>query len=579
MKTCLNSLVGALLIISFVSSAVIANEPSAKKSSRATPRLVISGTAWGPSQRDLDDAKRRTEASREVQSALSGSNYRLLSFETFDKLGLDKSLPSPPPTHYRAIYYNYVNDTVVIAEADLAGRERLSVTTDSFDPGVTPEEIGAGIDIVLKDSGFSSHGSKNETYAPMPPTSYIDGERLVNIGVRSVEGDLHQIVGVSFKRGEVVRYPNDAPESAPVSPESCGIPSAGQSSTGQGLAGQAQIVINEENSPVPVWEMLVIRPSSSSGRVGERSGVEVRDVKYRGKSVMKRGHVPILNVKYINNACGPFRDWQYSEGPFMAPAEGATNPAAGIRILAEGQIATTSVETRNDFGNFQGVAVYQQDVGNGPEVVMVSELNAGWYRYIMEWRFGYDGTIRPRFGFASITSSCVCAPRNHHVYWRFDMDVVQPQNKAFRMERGRKFLTPLNTETSFLRSYGLNRAVLVQNGAGDEAYQIVPGLNDSEAFFSYPGGPPDPYGHGDFWILRFQGTASDPGELDDPNGSSSAANIAPWVNGESINDQDVVIWYAAHQYRVDDASFAERHKQEVITGRHVVGPELRPVRW
>ncbi len=578
MKSSLHSLLGAFLVVSFLSSAVIANEPSMKRSSRSNPRLEIRGVEWGPTQRDIDDAKQRAESNPAVQNELKDSNYRLLSFETFDKQGADKSLPTPPPTHYRAIFYNYVSDKAVIAEGDLAGRERVTVRTDKIDPGVTPEEIEAGYAVVRRDAQFASRGSRLELYEPMPPTTFVDGERLLNIGVRNVDGSMHQIVGVSFKRNEVVRYPNDAPESAPVTPESCGIPSANQGSTGQGLAGQAQITINEEGSPVPVWDMLVIRPSSSSGAPGERSGVEVRDVKYRGKSVMKRGHVPILNVKYVNDACGPFRDWQYSEGPFQAPAEGATNPASGIRILAEGQIATTSVETRNDFGNFQGVAIYQQDVGNGPEVVMVSELNAGWYRYIMEWRFGYDGTIRPRFGFASITSSCVCAPRNHHVYWRFDMDVVQPQNKVFRMERGRKFLTPLRTETSFLRSYGLNRAILVQNGAGDEAYQIVPGLNDSEAFFSYPGGPPDPYGHGDFWALLFKGTASNPLELDDPN-TSSAANIAPWVNGESIDNQDAVIWYAAHQYRVDDASFAERHRQEVLTGRHVVGPELRPVRW
>ena len=149
-------------------------------------------------------------------------------------------------------------------------------------------------------------------------------------------------------------------------------------------------------------------------------------------------------MQYVNNTCGPYRDWQYAEGNFNAPDAGASNPAPGIRILAPGQVATTAVETGNDAGNFRGVAVYQQDVGFGNELVMVSEMNAGWYRYIMEWRFAPDGTIRPRYGFGSVTNGCVCNPRTHHVYWRFDFDIVQPNNKVFKVERGRKFLTPLN---------------------------------------------------------------------------------------------------------------------------------------
>ena len=35
----------------------------------------------------------------------------------------------------------------------------------------------------------------------------------------------------------------------------------------------------------------------------------------------------------------------------------------------------------------RSVAIYQQNVGLGNELVMVSEMNAGWYRYIMEWRY------------------------------------------------------------------------------------------------------------------------------------------------------------------------------------------------
>lgn len=38
-------------------------------------------------------------------------------------------------------------------------------------------------------------------------------------------------------------------------------------------------------------------------------GVELRNVRYRGKLVLFQAHVPILDVRYDGSACGPFRDW------------------------------------------------------------------------------------------------------------------------------------------------------------------------------------------------------------------------------------------------------------------------------
>ena len=73
-------------------------------------------------------------------------------------------------------------------------------------------------------------------------------------------------------------------------------------------------------------------------------------------------------------------------------------------------------------GNFAGVAIYVA----GSEVVLVSEMMAGWYRYITEWRFHANGTLRPRFGFAGTQNRCTCHLHKHHVYWRFDFDIRTP---------------------------------------------------------------------------------------------------------------------------------------------------------
>lgn len=581
MKTMICRSLCLFLAVLFTAGTALTSNGSPAGVRKTQKPLILRAVAWGPDQRAIDAAKQRTEASSAVQEQLKGSRYRLISFEMFGASETDKGSPAPYPTRFRVLFYNYSSDVAVIAEGDFAGRDAITVRTDLFDPGVSPEELAAGYDLVKKDPRLGPMIARGEAslYEPMPPVSNVGGERLVNIGIQNLDGSFNEIVGVSFKRDALVRYEGDAPETVRVNDgSSCGIPSAGQGSTGEGVAGQMQLTVNQQGSSDPLWEMLVIRPSSSSGASGERSGVEVRNVRYKGKSVLKRGHAPILNVKYLPGGnCNQFRDWQYAEGFYQASNTGAQNPAPGMRILAAGQVATTAVESRQDLGDYQGVAIYVQDVGNGQEVVLVSEMNAGWYRYIMEWRFGSDGTIRPRYGFGSVTNSCVCSPRNHHVYWRFDFDIVQPQNKIFQMERGRKFLRPLSTEAAVFRSYQLNRGFLIQNSAGNEAYQIIPGMNDGEAFFTNPGGGVETFGHGDFWIFQFKGTADSPGELDDPS-TGSAANLNPWANGESVNDQDLVVWYSAHQYRVDDASLTS-WTNNVLTGQHVVGPTLRPVRW
>lgn len=558
---------------------VFASEEGKKtnKTKRQAP-LEIKVTPWGPTQSDVELAKRRVLQDLNVQRELQGAKYRLVAFELIDDESVkDKSLPSIPPSRYRAILYDYTNNQAVIAEGDFDGKESITVKRSAFDPGVGDEELRAAYDLVAKSPEFAALYDKQQIgfYEPMPPTTHLNGERLVNVGVINLQTGEQEIVSVSFKDDRVIRYEAKAPPTAKASPEACGIQNSGQGATGRGVPGQYQLTITQNGAPL--WEMLVIRPSSSSGS-SEGSGIEIRDVKYKGKSVLKRGHAPILNVKYIDNTCGPFRDWQYSEGYFQIPTSGVqypNGPSGGIAILSSG-VATTAIETRNDQGNFQGVAIYRQDVGYGEEVVLVTEMNAGWYRYVMEWRFAPDGTIRPRYGFASTANSCVCNPRIHHVYWRFDFDIVQPNNKVFQIERGRKFMKQILTEAAIFRNYQTNRSFLIQNANGDEAYILTPGFNDGSVA-DRNGNLIDTFGAGDIWLLKFQGTPNDPGELNDPN-TSAAANLNPWVSGESIDNQDIVIWYGAHRYRSDDTSISNQ-RDEVISGVNIIGPTLKPVRW
>lgn len=557
----------ALFLVNSFASASEDVSARAKKRSKGEIKLKVS--PWGPTEKETADAKARAEQSPQVQAKLNGTKYRLLEFSYLEN---QKSGVSQAPVKYRIAFYDYSNDRVIVAIGDFAGREPIIVTEEYYQPTPTDDEFAEAVSILQNDLDFRDalKSGALKAYQPMPDITILDGteERLVNIGISG--RDRNEVVSVSIKRGEVIRYPEGAPATSRATPDACGIPNAGQSTTSNGTAGQATLTVSDGTTTY--WEMLIIRPSASSGT--RKSGIEVQNVKYKGKSVLKRGHAPVLNVQYNPQSCGPYRDWQWQEDMFATPASGNTDIAPGIRQLAAGQVATTALETGNDTGNFRGVAIYQQ----GNDTVLVSEMQAGWYRYIMEWRFNLDGTIRPRYGFGATDNSCVCNVHNHHVYWRFDFDIVQPNNKVFQVERGRKFLKPITTEIFTNKNTQTNRGIVVQNSAGDEAYELIPNLSD---------GLVDTFGVHDLWVLRYKnviGGTTVQNEIDDGFNQTTSSNafiqIDPFVNGESTVDQDVVVWYGAHFVHSDGGNLLDPSRSGlVLTGNHVVGPDLRPIRW
>ena len=564
--------VGFILVINI---AAVDIAPKRTKKTAAPVKIKI--VPWGPNAEVVDAAKLRVEHSEAVQSKLNGANYRLLEFSYLEND--DKSQPAQPPTRFRAVFYDYTNERAISAVGDFAGVEPIKVQEAFYQPLPNDEEFLEAVRFLQQDKNFetSLKGETLETFRPMPPVTILDGtnERLVNVGLNAVgSGGKNEIVSVRIKDGKVIRYKKGAPETSLAEPTACGLPNANQFTTAFGTAGQYQLTVTQNGSPL--WEMLVIRPSASSGTL--KSGIEVRDVKYKGKSVLKRGNVPVLNVRYPNGACGPYRDWQYQEDMFQT-APGSTDPAPGIRILPPGQIAQTIVDNGTDVGDYKGVAVYTEN----DETVLVTEMQAGWYRYVMKWRFANDGTIRPRYGFEAVRDSCVCNVHNHNAYWRFDFDIVNPINKVFQTERGRKFLQPITNETTMLKRVQTNRSLLIQNSFGDEAYLLVPNLTDGVA---------DSFARSDFWVLQYKNVVGGTplqNEIDDGYSLTDGActetggtciNIDKFINGESVKDQDIVVWYGTHFVHDDAGSSADRtDKPSDHEKSHIVGPDIRPIRW
>jgi hypothetical protein len=520
--------------------------------------LRIEVKPFGANQQAHDRVVKGLVARGGLRSQPGKADHRLVALRLVEPVR--KTVKPRPHDAYHAVFYDYSANQAIHVKGPLDDPARGEVSVTQRQPRPSPDEFQDAVKIVRrhKELGPALRAGALVPYAPMPPlveTELPDGtvERTVAVGLLPAggrKGAAHEIVGVNMIRRRVERYSGGAPQTSLAAGGLCGVPlAADQATTGQGLAGQAWVSVYQGRTLV--WRLLVVRPSCSSGHSG--SGVELRYVDYRGKRVLHQAHVPILNVRYDGDKCGPYRDWQYQEGMLQASGK---HVAPGFLLCDHP--AKTIVETESDAGSFLGTAIYV----DGQEVVLVCELEAGWYRYVSEWRLHVDGTISPRFAFDAVSSSCVCNKHHHHVYWRLDFDIrTAPGNRVLEFNdpplTGTRKWQALRYETMRLRSPAHKRRWRVTHASSGSGYDIVPGANDSTA-------AGDAYAVGDLWALRWR-----PGEIDDEPAPDTSIHLHKFNNREPIDGQDVVVWYGAH--------FTHDVRGPEVS--HVVGPKLVPHNW
>ncbi len=502
-----------------------------------------------------------------LRDELRNAKYQLLALTPLETEARAKR-PARAPTAYRAILYDYTRQRTLTVEGPADNPEAATIIESASQPLTNWDEFDAAVALVQRDErlGAELRSGKVVAYPAMPPYVGIeqpDGrvQRIVTVGLHRSEGKSgHRIVGVDLGRGQVLPQPDGVPQGGDLT---CGPPA--QNSCDANSAGQMARVTIRQGTTV-LWTFQVLRPSASTGTNG--SGVELRYVNYRGKSVLYRANVPILNVLYDSDGqgagCGPaYRDWENQENCFQA---NGTDPVPGFRLC--NAPAQTILDTGSDAGNFRGVAVYV----HGSEVVVVSEMSAGWYRYMSMWRFDANGTLRPRFGFAAVNNPCTCHPHHHHCYWRLDFDIQSPTPNLVEEFNNPPLFPPHNWHKKVYeirrpKDPTRHRKWRVSNTNTGAGYEIIPGANDGTA---------DAFGVGDLWVLRYHGSTPPPtGEEDDgqhftTTPSLAMAHIDNFKNGELVENQDVVVWYGAHFLH------DELHGGSTP---HIVGPDLVPFNW
>ncbi len=354
---------------------------------------------------------------------------------------------------------------------------------------------------------------------------------------------------------------------------------SGVTSAAQPVCTGDEHLISWPDTGTTLWEMCWLRPDESSAANG--SGLELRDIHYRGQLVIKNAHEPILNVEYDPGGCGCFRDWSWQEVTFDAnnpivcptPSPLVCDPmieefcdTGCVPFFAEStsppQTVCDTGGTGGDVGSFEGVAAEK----NATELILTTHLEAAWYRYEMSWTFKDDGTIQPFFGFAAVNASCIQHTHRHNNYWRFDFDINGAEGDT--VTEINNAMSPLVIQTEAVRNWiDAATAWEVTDSQTGLGYRLRPGAGD--LLF-----PANSFAVADAWVLAYK-----PGnEIDDlgvpPDGSMHSGckiRMGEYADGESVQDADLVLWYRS------GAEHAGTGQGGSLDDCEEVGPLLEPI--
>lgn len=298
------------------------------------------------------------------------------------------------------------------------------------------------------------------------------------------------------------------------------------------------------NAANPVWEMCWLRPSNSSGPRG--SGLELRNIHFRGVLIMKRAHSPMLFAEYKNGAGGNcYRDWKDENSAILAEPAVRNVLGTSVNFTATtncdvSNLPTTSYgacpfgqagRTGTDCTASGGVAI--ENLPGGTGFKLTSQYTAGWYKYTARYTFTQDGNIDTQFGFGNSDGTFNNVTHWHHNYFRFDFDIGGAGNDQVLVDGVLR-----STEFSAVRQ---NRATYeVRDALQGFGYAIAPGANDD----TFPANQSGRNMH-TVDLIATSYKANEFADLATNNLSDCTMNAAALANNENIANTDVVMYYRA----------------------------------
>jgi primary-amine oxidase len=253
-----------------------------------------------------------------------------------------------------------------------------------------------------------------------------------------------------------------------------------------------------------------------------------------------------------------YHDVAYGLGPAMQPI--TSEECDGGTLLYSGRVCR-QVENRGPTERF--CTEGNCHVRIGKSLVLWSSSQMGAYNYMPRWEFHDDGTIEPAMGLSGVLQFGPTA-HVHNVYWRLDLDIDGGENdrveEFYRINpaagdgsQGALGWVPILGETyraNDLDTFRKWRVVDTEKTNADGlpiGYELVPSPGNG----NFRGTLAEGFTRGELWV-----TQAKPGERF--VSTESADLLSGYVDGDSVDGQDVVLWYAAHeqhQPRSEDAPY------------------------
>ncbi len=211
----------------------------------------------------------------------------------------------------------------------------------------------------------------------------------------------------------------------------------------------------------------------------------------------------------------------------------------------------------------------------GKMLTLWCTYNLGGYLYISRWCFKDDGCLMPQVGLTGPLQhvdtgdsspygsqvgkgkdgSKTFAPSHvHNMYFCLDFDIDGTKNTVEEFNyvqdkpgslSGKHSWTPIVKETGRPGNAATFRSWRVVNKASKNAlglprsYELIPGGNGI-----FRGGSDEAIAQAELWVTRYHADEY-------PVQKQSLAVALPkYLNGESVENQDVVVWYAVHAHHI-----------------------------
>ena len=279
--------------------------------------------------------------------------------------------------------------------------------------------------------------------------------------------------------------------------------------------------------------------------------------------ILAEASISQVHVPYDDNGARyhDITDYGFG-GEYMVDLDGGSCPSGSLLQHSGKNVICKELGQRGYA--FNGGSQQEQ----GHELALFSVSKVGAYNYIPYWRFLDDGTIEPvmgatgrlqrtgsnqLYGWPIRRGTTTGISHIHNYYWRLDFDlgdtrtdeVVKEVNlvpddgnrqrnlsiSTFTTEQARSI------DPAQMRSWIIQDTTLTNQDGQPISYELVP---------TYTGhrdeGPSnEPWTLNDFYVTRYN--ACERYVSHNPTSNGCTADVSQFVNGESLNNQDLVIYY------------------------------------